>query len=163
MLPEIKIILYATDLSGNSAQACRYAVYLADKTDARIHVVHVAERLPADALDTLEDYLDKSGNREQFLKSRLENSKRLLKERFEKFWESLDETERHLRTRVVSLHVVESQPAETIVTYAKKIDADLIVMGTHQKGPLQAFLGSISRRVLGISSIPTLVVPIGNR
>lgn len=163
MLPNIKTILYATDLSGNSAYACRYAVYLASKTEAVIHVVHVAERLPADALDTLEDYLDKSGNREQFLKSRLDNSKRLLKQRFDSFWASLDESERHLRKHVVSLHVVESQPAETIVSYSKKINADLIVMGTHQKAPIQAFLGSISRRVLGISSIPTLVVPIGNR
>jgi len=163
MLPDIKTILYATDLSGNSAYACRYAVYLAEKTGAKIHVLHVAERLPPDALDTLEDYLDKSGNREQFLKSRLENSKRLLKERFEKFWQSLDESERHLRSHIASLHVVESQAADTIVSYAKKIDADLIVMGTHQKGPIQAFLGSISRRVLGIATIPTLVVPIGNR
>lgn len=162
MLPEIKTILYATDLSRNSGFACRYAVYLADKTDAEVHVLHVAERLPADALDTLEDYLDKSGNREQFLKTRLENSKRLLKEGFDKFWQSLEEPERELRKRVCSLHVVESQAADAIVLYAKKINADLIVMGTHQKGAVQAFLGSISRRVLSTATIPTLVVPIGN-
>lgn len=162
MLPEIQTILYATDLSRNSGYACRYAVYLASKIDAKVHVLHVAERLPADALDTLEDYLDKSGNREQFLKTRLENSKRLLKEGFDKFWLSLEEPERKLRDRIGSLHVVESQPAEAIVQYAHKISADLIVMGTHQKGPVQAFLGSISRRVLSIAPMPTLVVPIGN-
>ena len=163
MLPDIKTILYATDLSRNSGYACRYAVYLASKTDAEVHVLHVAERLPADALDTLEDYLDKSGNREQFLKTRLENSKRLLKEGFDTFWQSLEEPERKLRDRVKSLHVVESQPAEAIVQYAHKVGADMIVMGSHQKGAVQAFLGSISRRVLSMSDIPTLVVPIGNR
>ena len=162
MLPDINTILYATDLSGNSAHACRYAVYLAKMTGAKIHVLHVAEKLPADAMDTLEDYLDKDGNREQFLKTRLENSKKLLKKRFEIFWRSMDENERSLKSHIVSLHVVESNPAETIVEFVDKTGADLIVMGTHQKGPVQAFLGSISRRVLGMANVPTLVVPIGN-
>ena len=163
MLPEINTILYATDLSGNSAYAFRYADCLAKKTGAKIHVLHVAEKLPADALDTLEDYLDKDGNREQFLETRLENSKKMLKKRSDSFWNSLDENERSLRDQVVSLHVVESSPAEAIVEFVDKTGADLIVMGTHQKGPVQAFLGSISRRVLSMAKVPTLVVPIGNR
>lgn len=41
MLSEIKTILYATDLTENSLQACRYAVYLANKTGAEVHVVHI--------------------------------------------------------------------------------------------------------------------------
>ncbi len=163
MLPDIKSILYATDLSGNSAFACRYAVYLAAKTGAKIHILHVTERLPADALDTLETYMEKFENREQFHDARLENVKKLLEKRFDRFWQSLDEPERKLRNQVASVHVIESKPAEAIVQYADKISADLIVMGTHQAGPVQAFLGSISRRVLHMATIPTLVVPIGNR
>ena len=163
MLPDIKTILYATDLSGNSAFACRYAVYLANKTGAKVHVLYVAERLPAEALDTLETYLEKFENREQFLRARLENAKQLLEKRFDLFWKGLTEEEQKLRHLVSSIQVVESQPAEAIIRLAKKENADLIVMGTHQKGPVQAFLGSISRRVLGMSTIPTLVVPIGNK
>lgn len=162
MLPDIKTILYATDLSANAAYACRYAVYLAEKTGAQVYIIYVAERLPADALDTIETYLDKSKNRKGFINARLDNAKRMLAERFEKFWENLNEEERKLRRHIHSVHVVESQPAETIVQYAKKINADMIVMGTHQKGPVQAFLGSISRRVLSMATIPTLIVPIGN-
>jgi nucleotide-binding universal stress UspA family protein len=60
------------------------------------------------------------------------------------------------------MHVVESTAAESIVELANKTGADLIVMGTHQKGRLQAFLGSISRRVLSMSKVPILVVPIGS-
>ncbi|MCP3870594.1 MAG: universal stress protein [Gammaproteobacteria bacterium] len=163
MLPDINTIVYATDLSVKSAYAFRYAVYLADRTDAKIHVLHVAERLPADAMDTLEDYLDKDANREQFLRTRLENSKKLLRKRFDSFWDSLDEHERSLKPHVASLHVVESKPAESIIAFAEETDADLIVMGTHQKGPMQAMLGSISRRVLNMAKVPTLVVPIGYR
>ncbi|MCG8426802.1 MAG: universal stress protein [Chromatiales bacterium] len=161
MLPEIKVILYATDLSVHAGHACRYAVYLAEKTDAEVHILHVAERLPADALDTLESYLGKFKDRKNFVDARLENAKQLLIERFDKFWDSLSEEERLLRSRIASLQVIESQPAETIIKYANEVNADMIVMGTHQKAPVQAFLGSISRRVLSTSKIPTLIIPIG--
>ena len=161
MLPEIKTIIYATDLSGNAAHACRYAVYLAEKLGAEVHVVHIAEKLPADALDTLETYLDEFENREDFQNARLKNAKRLLEQNFDRFWESLDEEEQKLRRHVSAIHIVESKPAKAIVKHAKKIKADLIVMGSHKKSPMQAMLGSISRRVLSLAKVPTLIVPIG--
>lgn len=166
MLPDIKTILFATDLSVNSEFACRYAVYLAEKTDAKIHVLHIAEKLPAEAREALEQsesWMEKFETNEQFHKDRLDNSKRLLTECFDRFWQSLDKAERKLRNHISSMHVIESQPAEAIVQYAEKIEADMIVMGTHQKGAITAFLGSISRRVLKTATIPMLVVPIGNR
>lgn len=160
MLPEIKTILYATDLTGNASQACRYSVYLAEKTGAEVHVVHIAEKLPADALDTLETYLEDFTDREDFQKARLKTAKRLLEESFERFWESLDEDEQKLRRHVHAIHIVESKPARAIVKHASKINADLIVMGSHKKGKVQTLLGSVSRKVLGLSKIPVLIVPI---
>ena len=161
MLPEIKTILYATDLSGKSTFACGYAIYLAEKTDAKVHVVHIAEKLPADALDTLETYLEDFESREDFQTERLKTTRRLLEENFNRFWAALDKDEQKLRQRVEALHIVESQPAKAILKYAAKINADLIVMGTRQKCPVQAMLGSISQRVLSESTIPTLIVPRG--
>ena len=161
MLPEINVILYATDLTGKANYACRYAVYLADKTGATVHVVHVAEKLPADAMDTLETYLEKFESREDFQSSRLKMAERLLNENFDHFWSTLDDSEQKLRSLVSTVHIVESKPAEAIIKYSKDINADLIIMGSHKKGPVQAFLGSISRRVLSMASIPTLIVPIG--
>lgn len=160
MLPEIKTILYATDLSGRATYACGYAVYLAEKMGAKVHVIHIAEKLPADALDTLETYLENFETREDFQTERLKTTKRLLDENFNNFWASLDKDEQELRRLVQAVHIVESKPAKAILKYAKKIKADLIVMGTHQKGPVQAMLGSISRRVLSEATIPTLIVPI---
>jgi len=43
MIPEIKKILYATDLSPNSAYALRYAINSAKKHDAGIIILHVVE------------------------------------------------------------------------------------------------------------------------
>ena len=43
MIPRIKKILYATDLTKNSAYAFRYAVNSAQKHDADIYILHVIE------------------------------------------------------------------------------------------------------------------------
>jgi len=37
---------------------------------------------------------------------------------------------------------------------------DLIVMGTHEKGMLHSFLGSVAKNVLSRSHIPMLIVPL---
>jgi nucleotide-binding universal stress UspA family protein len=46
MIPKIKKILYATDLSKNSVYAFRYAIDMAQKLDARIIILHVIEPIP---------------------------------------------------------------------------------------------------------------------
>ena len=45
-IPRIQKILYATDLSKNSAFAFRYAVNSARKHDASIHILHVVDSRP---------------------------------------------------------------------------------------------------------------------
>ena len=52
MIPQIKKILYATDLSKNSAYAFYYAVDMAKKHDAEIVILHTLEPLPASAFGT---------------------------------------------------------------------------------------------------------------
>lgn len=125
-------------------------------------MLHVADKLPADALDTLETYLQEFEDKEQFKKARIENAEKILHSRFEDFWNSHDEPKRTQLKQRTTLKVIESRPAETIVAYANHVRADMIVMGTHQKGPIQAFLGSVSRRVLSLATMPTLVVPLGD-
>ena len=46
MVPQIKKILYATDLTKNSAYAFYYAIDLAQRRDAKIVILHVVEPLP---------------------------------------------------------------------------------------------------------------------
>jgi nucleotide-binding universal stress UspA family protein len=46
MIPQIKKILYATDLSRNSSYAFRYATDLARKYDAKIVILHAVESVP---------------------------------------------------------------------------------------------------------------------
>jgi nucleotide-binding universal stress UspA family protein len=55
--------------------------------------------------------------------------------------------------------VASNAPALTIVAYAKETGADLIVMGTHGRGPMaHLFMGSVAERVVRLASCPVLVV-----
>jgi nucleotide-binding universal stress UspA family protein len=46
MIPQIKKILFATDLSKNSAYAFYYAVHMAKRDEAKIVILHAVEPLP---------------------------------------------------------------------------------------------------------------------
>ena len=46
MIPQIKKILYATDLSKNSSYAFLYATDIARRHDAKIVILHVIESIP---------------------------------------------------------------------------------------------------------------------
>lgn len=54
--------------------------------------------------------------------------------------------------------------ADTIVKEAKRLRADLIVMGTHgRRGVQRALLGSDAELVVRYSPVPVLLVPAGGR
>lgn len=60
------------------------------------------------------------------------------------------------RARLVERH---GSPPIEICALAEEVDADLIIVGSHGKGALErAFLGSVSRGVLGRTARPVLVV-----
>jgi nucleotide-binding universal stress UspA family protein len=49
--------------------------------------------------------------------------------------------------------------AAAIVDYAKTLNADLIVMGTHGRGPVShLFIGSVAERVVRTAPCPVLTV-----
>ena len=60
MTPQIKKILYATDLSKNSAYAYHYAMNMAEKYNAEIVVLHVIEPIPPAARHYMKIYVDEA-------------------------------------------------------------------------------------------------------
>jgi len=61
--------------------------------------------------------------------------------------------------RVVRAEVLVGAPASEIIRYAREQGVDLIVMGTHGRGPVRrAFLGSVADRVLREAPCPVLIV-----
>ena len=63
------------------------------------------------------------------------------------------------RTRC-TYEIVNGDPAEEILKAARRLQADLIVMGTQgRRGPKRLFFGSTAATVVKRTTIPVLVVP----
>lgn len=159
MLTSYKNILYATDLSANSKNAFRHAVALAKLSGAHIHVLHAVEELSDDARTTLMMFVLDQKQRDEAINNRTGTAKKALDEMQEKFWASVPDEDRPLRDRVKSVEVVEAYPAEAILNHAREKGCDLIVLGSHAQGFSHTFLGSVPKRVLRRSTVPTLIVP----
>ena len=162
MLPSFKKILYATDLSANSTNAFRYAVSLAKQSSAEIHVLHVVEELSDQAKTTLMMFIMDDKQRNDALHNRTAAAKQQLEENQDKFWSSIADEDKSLREQIKSMDVLEAYPADAILTQAKKLGCDLIVLGGHAQGVSHTFLGSIAKRVLRRSEVPTLVIPVNS-
>ena len=58
--------------------------------------------------------------------------------------------------------LIPERPAEGLVHAAERHGASLIVVGTHGEHPLAgAVLGSVPHKLLHVSRVPVLVVPVG--
>ena len=160
MAPEIRRLLYSTDLAHNSLYAFNYAAYVARLTGADVHILHVLETLSDDARFTLETYVMDSDQRHKIIDERLARAKARLEERQEQYWSAQSAEDQKVRAQIKTLDVCESYPAEEILKRAKQYDCDLIFMGRHEKGLSHTFLGSVAKSVLRRARIPTLIVPL---
>jgi len=163
MIPEIRNILYATDLTKNSAFAFRYAVNAADQNDAKIHILHVLEKLtPSEEANLAVWY--PSLSHPQLEKIRQEKKKELVErinKRLTEFARREFQDNPEALKRVASILVIDGDPAEEILKKAEELKCDLIVMGTHGKGLVShTFLGSVSEKVLHRARKPVFIVPI---
>lgn len=159
MKPTITHILFTTDLSKNSTYAMRHAVSLAAATGAKLHVLHVSEPMSDDAKITMQMFMQDKGSREEAMKSRKAHVKAILTERQKNFWAALPDEDRGIQDQIESIEIIEGYPAEAILRRSKELGCDLIVLGAHDHGFSQTFLGTVAKRVLRRATIPTLVVP----
>ncbi len=157
MIPRFKKILYATDLSENSAYAFRYAVNSAQNHGAKIHILHVLEEINS-AL--LLHYFDKA-EIQTFRAAGKEKVMARIQERLDIICEKEFQDAPECRDLVASTEIVEGDPASEILRKADELGVDLVVMGSHGKGLLaHAFLGSVAEKVLQRIKIPVLTIPI---
>jgi nucleotide-binding universal stress UspA family protein len=155
MIPQIKKILFATDLSKNSAYAFYYAVHMAKRDEAKIVILHAVEPLPP-MLISLKDF------EHQVAKDRWEDTVKKFKERIQDISVKVD-----ARMGISSVDLISNifirlgHPVEEILKMADEEDCDVIVLGTHGKGFLEkTFLGSVSSSVLLRTRKPVFVIPL---
>ena len=160
MIPQIKKILYATDLSKNSAYAFYYAVDMAKRHNAEIIILHTVEPVRqytyAEGSMGLEGMLQKAKKQEQ--EEDTEEIARCLQE----FCKRTETQAGPPCVELVSKILVPvGHPVEEILKTADVESCDAIVLGTHGKGFLQqTFLGSIAEDVLQRTRKPVFIIPL---
>jgi nucleotide-binding universal stress UspA family protein len=168
MIPKIKRILYATDLSRNSAYAFRYAINSANHHGADIHILHVLDvrvfPVPRPGGEGAGTLIEGPRYLERFAKFQVEQvaaTREKIRNRLGAICRKELQGNEALLRRVVSIEVTEGDPAAMILQKADELEADLVVMGSHGKGILaHTFLGSVAQKVLQRISIPALTIPI---
>lgn len=143
-MPEIRRVLCPVDFSRHSDHAVRFAVDLAQKLGADVHLLHVYQ-LPVYALP---DGAMMAGP-EFTVKVTTELQK------------ALTELAKKLEPVKVETHLVEGVPYREIVRMTDELGADLVVAGTHGRTGLRhLLLGSVAERVVRSSKVPVITVPI---
>ena len=155
MNPQIKKILYATDLSQNSSYAFLYAIDMARTHDASIVILHAVEPIPAYA----KVYVNTPDETD---KQWLDDLVQSIKKRLEGFCEKTGaRTGLPCAELISKILVTVGHPPEEILNAAEKEGCDVIVVGAHGKGFLtHAFLGSVSDAVLHRTRKPVFIIPL---
>jgi len=160
MIPKIQKILYATDLSENSAYAFRYAINSAKQHDASIIILHVLEKMPPFARALVDSQLGEEKRKEIFDEKVAETMERIRK-RLQMFCDLELKDDPECVDKVESIEVCEGYPAEEILKKADQLNCDAIIMGTHGKGIINhTFLGSVAKRVLRRIRKPVFIIPL---
>jgi len=161
MIPHIRKILYATDLSKNSSYAFYFAAEMAQKHSAKIIIFHCVGTIPASAY-----YVGKLVETEGLLKKARDREKEQgiaeIKKRLGEFCQKVEPILGSPCIDLVSAIIVrEGYAVDEILNAADEEGCDIVVLGTHGKGLLkQAFLGSVARSVLERTRKPVYIIPL---
>jgi nucleotide-binding universal stress UspA family protein len=139
-------ILLSTDGSIASEEAESHAISLAAATDARLQALYVVDEDVVTAYSG-DEYVDETEGPEHGLEERGEDSLSAIETRASEAGVDIETTMHH------------GTPAETVVACAADVDADLLVLGTKRRPEeYRALLGSVTDRVLRLTTRPTTVV-----
>ncbi len=143
-MPEIRRVLCPVDFSPHSESAVQFAVELAQKLGADVHLLHVYQlpvyALPDGAMMAGPEFTTK-------VTTELQKALTSLAKKFE--------------AAKLETHLVEGVPYREVVRMSDELHADLIVMGTHGRTGLRhLLLGSVAERVVRSSKVPVVTVPM---
>ena len=139
-------LLAALDLADTTPAVLREARRWAERLQARLWLVHVAEPDP--------DFVG--------YKAGTETVREAVARKFHREHQQLEAAAQELRAAGLDATalLLQGSTAETILREADRLGADAIVMGTRARGPLsEILLGSASKQVLHEATCPVLLVP----
>ena len=138
-------ILFATDFSGPSELACKYAVTLAKQFDAKILVVHVINELEFPIHGLFPDHYVES-----FKKEMAEASEKMMADYCSRNIKDFENYESVIVTGI---------PFKKIIQKAETEHASLIVVGTHGRTGLEhVVMGSTAEKIVQHACCPVLSI-----
>lgn len=138
-------ILFPVDFSDNSGRILPFAIQLAKKFEAKLHVVFVARDLshlggiyvPHPSIDSFSSEIRRG-------------AEKMMKEFYDENFDDMQGVERH---------ILIGDPATEIVTFAEDKNVNLIIMGTHgRKGLDRVIFGSVAENVTRNSPVPVMTI-----
>jgi len=144
---KLKNILFPTDFSRCADQALTHAVYLAEKYQAALHLLHVVT-LFKDQPGVLSDELVET-----------EEMVRKLEEKAEIELNTVANTHGNDEMEIIVKQKRAISVAPAILEYSSKNRIDLIVMGTHgRRGIEHLLLGSAAEEVVRLADCPVFTI-----
>ncbi len=144
---KLKNILFPTDFSRCADQALTHAVYLAEKYQAALHLLHVVT-LYKDQPDVLSNELAET-----------EDLIRKLEEKAEIQLNTVANAHGNDDMEIIVKQKRAISAAPAILEYSSKNGIDLIVMGTHgRRGIEHLLLGSASEEVVRLAECPVFTI-----
>lgn len=156
----IRSMLYATDLGAYAPLVLQHALALARKFEAELHVIHAVEPMGSFAESVLQSYLDAPTLNELHGRGVSVMMANIEKRVLDNFCEDLADGERDLDL-IQAVRVRQGDPAEVILDQARRLQVDLLVLGSHSRvTEAELPLGRTAARVLQLAEVPVYLVPL---
>ena len=156
--PEIKKILYCTDLGKHTIPVFLHALEQAENNKATLTILHVVEPMSETARAVIETYMSDTDVK-KVQKDGMEKVFNYMKKRVDNFLRN--ECGKSLEEEPIEgIHVVAGTPSEEILRMTEEKNMDMIVVGkSSNKVRGNRVMGSTTRQVNRLSKVPVLVVP----
>ena len=144
---EIKNILVPTDCSELSQKALQYAISLAKTFKAKMTLLYVTDYTSIVGIESR--YIP-----DELFQKLLEEKKKSDEKQLEDFWRYNNDSD--IKAELIILN---GDTYSQIIKFAKQVNIDIIIMGTHGRTGFQhVLMGSVAEKVVRYSPYPVLTV-----
>ena len=159
----IKHILFACDLGSFTPFALKYVEFLAVEFDAKVLIVHAVPPIADLTKAVINSYCSEQVKSELLDVSDISGINDVLRDQvFDLISHSPDDTS-NLLDYVTDIVIATGNPAEVILNEAAHTCSDVIIIGSHGPNAVDKhIIGSVASKVLQLSKIPVLMVPMLN-
>ena len=156
---KLEKVLVATDLSKESSNVVRYALELGCKFHAQVYVLHVMPTVDSSVLNMVALTM----GADKLAKFNAKNEAELAEKTREQLHNIIASETELMKEEIVhppKIEVHHGDAAPMILSVADRLDADMVILGSHSKGKLHyAFLGSVAEKILRKTHRTVVIVP----